>query len=378
MGRAAKPVLKFCLIMNNTTKKLIMLLSGFVPLDNSEISGKHLQCIQKEKPMKNDFKDAKILYSGISFTLYVYNENGKAGSIYVVPPYAGRSGEITLPFIYANVKIDKVVYVFRINDGCQANKKTTLDNLALAHDRFLDTIGEPVDVFAMCQGWTILPYAASSFSDGKIKSINMFASPINKKTGEPNGIEDYCKIMSMDYHRARVAANNGVQSGLDQWLAFFFNDPFPVAVTQYQDLFALTMACDTKGLKKWWRNYNWLVDYRPIAGTLFLEMLHDFKHNDLYEGRMEVLDEPVNLKNITCPVSVWMGKDDNITHERQGLDFLKVVGSEVKHGVVFEGRSVEELRAAGIKADKPEAVGHTAPYVKGWCIQHVLEYMGYC
>jgi poly(3-hydroxyalkanoate) synthetase len=78
-------------------------------------------------------------------------------------------------------------------------------------------------------------------------------------------------------------------------------------------------------------------------------------NNELYEGTWDLGDGIIpSLGDITCPVSVYAGADDEITHPEQARGILDKISSDEKRFTIFEKS------------------GHTAVFVRGGNIKQFI------
>lgn len=305
------------------------------------------------------FERSDVIYENPVIALHHFHGTRDKGSVFIVPPHAGRHGNVVqnLADTLSGACFD--TYAMELKAANKANCNTSIGGLVNGVDTCVNLIGKLVDMLGVCQGgWLSSIYAASSLNQDRVKRLALFAAPINCKTGVKNSSEEYCKAINLDAHQFMIDLNGGIQDGWWQWLSFTAANPKPMLYDRYVELFNLWVSCDFDGIAKWVKVNLWLDSPQDLAGVWFMEaMRYHFTNNDLYEGRLIVNGETVNLKNITCPLYVYSGADDTVTHPQQASDILKIVSSKKKKHTCFEG------------------AGHTAVFTRPLCIQQVMADM---
>lgn len=302
------------------------------------------------------FKKSMVIYEDDCIKLHKFSNVGGI-PVFVIPPHAGRHGNITQNLIDSLVARGKTVYAYELLPATYGTGSLDVAGLIQKLLLCLEKIGnKPVDLLGVCQGgW--LSSILTSLYPNLINRLALFCAPINLRTGEDNGIEEYCKNASMAYHRFIVALAGGVQPGIMQWMAFAMANPVPVFYTRYANRLNYVLEGNNAALAKWdmeqaW--YDWFID---LHGGWFLEAMENhFIGNRLWDGTWRLSDgrEP-SLHDIECPLFVYAGSNDDITHPRQALDIAERVSSTDIHTHTFEG------------------AGHTAVFVRQACIDYFIR-----
>jgi len=265
---------------------------------------------------------------------------GKGIPVFVVPPTAGRHPNISQPLIDKCIAQGRSVYTFELKEATHATRSTSVSNLITGLDTCIRWVGEPVDLVGICQGGWLSAMCAALFPENTNR-LALFAAPIDTRTGESNGIENYMEKRGIiDIHKKIVEINEGLQKGFLQWTAFSATDPFYNYFGQWIDLWLATWGGDAADLVKQKRNLDWNMGYQDIAGTWFLDVLENhFLKNKLYTGQWKFEDRVINLKNITCPIFLYAGGADKITHQKQLFNITKKIGTRPAdtHKTLFAG-----------------------------------------
>lgn len=265
----------------------------------------------------------------------------------ILPPFAGRSGNIVQNMADALVAEGHTVFAYELLSASHSTRNTSVSDLIDIISTCQEHMGaKQINLVGTCQGGWLATIYTALYPD-RVKKLAIFAAPINIKTSYPNKIEEYCETASIEDHTKMVELNGGIQSGMAQWMAFALSSPYEVFIGKYMQLFRLNIQGDTKKIKKWYDNDTWYNDTQNLAGVWFLDVLENhFMHNKLYDGTWEVKGRKVNLASITCPVYVYSGESDEITHPEQARAILDKVSSaetyykcfpEAGHTRVFVG-----------------------------------------
>jgi len=279
---------------------------------------------------KQEFKRNTIIMETPVYRLHKFNA-GKGIPLFIIPPHAGRHGCITQRLIDKCVETDRPVFAYELLPATLETASTSVYDLITAIESCQSYIGDIVDLVAVCQGgWVGMLYAA--MHPAAINKLAAFAAPFNTNTGEDNCIEKYMKTpYIVEYHKMIIAMLGGIQPGYMQWAAFAMVKPEYVFTGRWVDLNKLIWDKDEKGLKKWKKNNAWYDTPQDIAGTWFIEALqHHFRDNELFENKWVINGSAVNLGNITCPVTLYAGDIDEITHWKQMFDIEHKVSGFVK------------------------------------------------
>jgi len=305
-------------------------------------------------PEKQSFKRNKVIMNTPVFAFSKFHKEDACGPpVFVVGPHAGRHVNIVQKLIDTCVAEGVPVYAYELKSATQETKNTSIEDLVKILWDCVRYIGEPVELICSCQGaWLGALFTARFQCD--VKRYVNFVGPINTKTGQYNSIERYMKTPGViEYHQKKVDENNGIQQGSDQWFAFSMIDPWETYIGRWCDQaqnlwFDFFFSNKAEAKKKWEHNNSWHDDQQDLPGVWFMQsMKRHFKDNEIYNGTFpKILDGDANLKNITCPVYLFGGGDDPITHHRQVTDMQHVISSKEIHTVVFPGE------------------GHTSSFVK--------------
>lgn len=287
---------------------------------------------------KQKFNSQRIITDTSVYKLHYFHGEKVTGTpVFVIPPHAGRHGNITQRLIDRCVKQGRPVYAYELKSATQETKSTSIQDLV----RILHTcclyIGEPVDLIGVCQGAWLGALFTARFQDMVKRYVN-FVGPINTKTGQENSIEKYMQTPGIiEQHTEIVYRDKCIQKGMNQWFAFSMIDPWETYIGRWCTYAQNLFFNKREAITKWENNESWYDDRQDLAGVWFLQCLAwHFKENRIYNGTFpEILGGDVNLKNITCDVYLFAGGTDLITHHQQVTDMANVVSSKEVYTHIF-------------------------------------------
>ena len=288
------------------------------------------------------YKSHDTVFDNEAYTLMYYAPIGDIVDktpTFIQPPFAGRGGDICQNLI-DKCRIGRHVYVFDLKSANPFMQAFHIVDFVKAIDNcqaiVRGTHNVPtLDIVACCQGGWITALH-NALNPSLYRKFAIFASPINTRTGEDNIIEDYCKVVQMGLQKLLVDISGGIQPGLCQWFAFSLVDPYATYVQRWFKLWNTAVGGDEQKLQRAISNNIW-HDTPYNLGRWFLEAMSEhFVGNKLFEGTWEVAGERVDLGNITCPIFVYSGADDNITHPEQARAILDKISSTEQHYTDFE------------------------------------------
>ncbi len=309
-----------------------------------------------------NFERSTVLHKDAYTELHRFSKQSTGGRdpIFIFPPFAGRSGNVTQNLIDALVADGRSVYAYMLKS---ATLETADLNMEMLIKKLLDYqnmfVGSPIELVGTCQGgWLASIYAA--LFPYRVSRLSTFAAPIDTNTGKDNVIERYCKSSNIDVHKLFVQMNGGIQPGWAQWLSFAISAPYEVFVGKYAKLATALIRDDSAAVAKWNKNDAWYNEPFNLAGPWFLDALENhFFNNKLYKGKWCLFGEYIDLTDIDCPVHVYSGANDDITHPAQAFGLVELVENLVPttykcfegagHTKVFTGKDeikyfIEETR----------------------------------
>lgn len=190
-----------------------------------------------------------------------------------------------------------------------------------------DTGADSIILIGQCQGgWQASVY--TSLHQEKISKLVVAAAPIDFYA-QRDFMNDYVDNYPMEFFQWLVKLGGGIMKGRFILEGFKSYDPYQHYVKKYQDLWKMLLEDDREGIKRYKRFYNWYEYTQDLPGEFYLEVVNNiFKENGMVNpGTIQVNLEPVDLKNINCPLLLLAGEKDNITPPRQCLEMEKHVST---------------------------------------------------
>ncbi|WP_420465470.1 alpha/beta fold hydrolase [Panacagrimonas sp.] len=188
----------------------------------------------------------------------------------------------------------------------------------------VDTVGGHAHLVGLCQGGWLSAMLAARFP-GSVKSLVLAGAPIDTHAG--NGpITKIAQRTPFSYYRSLVAMGGGRMRGKFMLAAWKNMHPDEHYWGKYIDLFDnITNAQYVERARHFARWYEHTVD---LPGRMYLEAVkHLFKRNRLARGEFIALDQRISLKDITVPVYLLAGADDDITTSEQVFNAAQLLGT---------------------------------------------------
>lgn len=253
-------------------------------------------------------------------------KDGPLPAILVIPPHAGRHGNVALNLIRVCQKFKNSIYVFELLPADAENKDCDLNRLVGLVEKCLKFCGQSY-LIGICQGaW--LSAIAASFNPGAVRAYFNFAGPIDFKAG--NGkIKAACEALPIGFFKIVVNSNQGIQPGWAQWWYFTMMNPLQVFFGDQLKLHKKIKGEDEEGIKEWENNRKWFWSPQNLPGVWYLEAVERlFMNNEIISGLMEIGGRRVDLHKINCPVFLYAGGNDEITPSPQVFSMEKYVSGQ--------------------------------------------------
>lgn len=198
-------------------------------------------------------------------------------------------------------------------------------------DRVRERTGvEKVNILGYCMGGSMSAMYAA-LRPQKVKNLVLMAAPVDWSSRD-SLLSLWCDEKYFDVDKMIEVYGNAPP----HWLQTSFMMLKPV-----QNLFEKWVGFqqnmeDEKYLEDFFAMETWLNDNIPVAGETFRQFVkYCFQRNLLIQGKLEIGDERVNLKNITCPILNLVAQHDHLVHPNQSLPFNDAVGSSDRKTVNF-------------------------------------------
>jgi len=203
-----------------------------------------------------------------------------------------------------------------------------LDN---AVDHIRERTGcDRISVLGYCMGGTMAAIYAALRPE-KIRNLILLTAPIDWSHRE-NLLSLWADEKYFNIDRAMEVMGNAHANWLQA--SFLLLKPVQNLVEKYF-MFYENME-DEKFLEDFFAMETWLNDNIPVAGEIFRQFVkYMFQQNQLIRGRLEVGNERVDLRKITCPVLNLIAKNDHLVPPNQSLTFNDAVSSNDKEIMMF-------------------------------------------
>lgn len=286
---------------------------------NGEVAASiYSRVINPEPPdWTSNLNEGKIVISkSKNHRLWQFHK-GVRGTVFVMPPFAGRRGEIVDRQCEMLKALDCNIFVFELLEADDDNKDLTWDGYFGILENCLQAIGEPVVLVGNCQGaWA--SFILTCLHSDKIRAYVNLAGPLDFSAGN-GAIRKNCQKLGSDYFQNMVNWSGGRQYGWMQWLSFASMAPTYFFWERYAKLYNAFMEMRLNGnfgpVEKWIQEHNWMDDPIDLPGPYFAHLVSQLfvRGNALVKGEVLVRGEKVDPAKAECPFLMVAGGDDEIT-----------------------------------------------------------------
>jgi poly(3-hydroxybutyrate) depolymerase len=301
-----------------------------------ELYAKNLEFLGEEEKLAHDLKPKLASANRVALDLRTmllrdYSVGGGSGVPTIVDaPYAGHSAMIADyhqgQSLMETLRAKGVDRVF-LTDW----KSATLDMKDLEIDQYLaeinvcvDDLGGRVNLVGLCQGgWMSAMYAARF--PAKVASLVLAGSPIDTDAGD-GAVKHMAHEYPVSFYQGLVAADGGLMRGATMLRGWKGMHPVDNYFTQHVDLYE--HIDDPAYLRKKETFESWYENPIDLPGRWYLQAIVQlFKENRLAKGGFIGLGRRLSLRDVTCPVYLLAGADDDITTKEQVFDADKYLGT---------------------------------------------------
>lgn len=188
----------------------------------------------------------------------------------------------------------------------------------------IDDLGGRVHLVGLCQGGWLSAMLAARFPK-KVASLVLAGSPIDTNAG--NGpIRHLAHTMPLASYRRMVTMGHGRMPGkfmLAGWKNMHPDTQYlGKYVTLYKNLEDRDYIRRTEKFESWYENPL------DLPGTYYLQAISQlFKDNLFAKGEFDGLGRKLDLKDVTCPLYLLAGEEDDITTSEQVFAARTLVGT---------------------------------------------------
>ena len=203
-------------------------------------------------------------------------------------------------------------------------KDLEIDNYLAELIVAIDDLGGRVNLVGLCQGGWVSAMIAARFP-AKVNSLVLAGAPIDTDAGD-GPIKRMAHESQMSFYEELVGLGGGLMKGkfmLQGWKNMHPEQHY------IQDQIDLYEHIDDPAYRKKEETFNsWYENPIDLPGRWYLQVMSQlFKENRLAKGEFVGLGRKLDLDNITCPVYLLAGADDDITTPEQVLNAAKYLGT---------------------------------------------------
>lgn len=269
-----------------------------------------------------------------------FSADGEVGGVrptLVLPPYAGHTS-IIADFhrgqsLVATLLDNGLPWVLAVDwkSATPEMRDYDVDNYLSEVNVCVDDWMQPVNLIGLCQGgWLAAMYAARY--PHKVATLVLAGSPIDTRAGE-SAIKEYAHRLPLSFFRELVAMGGGILKGRYMLRGFKNMHPARQYYEKYVELYEHIEEPDYvarfESFERW---YEYTID---LPGRWYLQVISQlFKENRFFEDRFVGLGRRLSLRDITCPVYLLAGKDDDITPAQQVFAAREPLGTTAEDVVV--------------------------------------------
>jgi polyhydroxyalkanoate depolymerase len=245
-------------------------------------------------------------------------------------PYAGHtaviadfySGQSLVQTLLAN-GVSRV-FVTDWKSATLEMKDYDIDNYLAEINVCVDELGGRVNFVGLCQGGWISAMYAARFPH-KVRSLVLAGAPIDTDAG--NGpIKRMAHELPLSDYQELIVLGGGLMRGIYMLEAWKNMHPGQQYFRKYVDLYE--HIDDPAYVRKEEAFESWYENPIDLPGRWYLQAVKElFKENRLVNGAFKALGKRLSLKNVTCPVYLLAGADDDITTKEQVFNAERYLGT---------------------------------------------------
>ncbi|MBV8938513.1 MAG: alpha/beta fold hydrolase [Alphaproteobacteria bacterium] len=216
------------------------------------------------------------------------------------------------------------LYVTDWKSASAEMKFLSIDSYLEEMNVVIDDLGGQAHLIGLCQGgWMSAAYAARF--PGKVRTLTLAGSPIDTAVGDGK-VKELAQTLPLHFYEDLVTAGGGRLLGkfmLAGWKSMHPTDQY---LNKYVDLY--THIEDKAYVQRAEEFARWYESPVDLPGTYYLQAVQwIFKENRLALGNFVALGRALSLKDITIPVYLLAGEEDDITPPPQVLNADRYLGT---------------------------------------------------
>lgn len=228
-----------------------------------------------------------------------------------------------------------------------------IDNYLSDLNVAVDEIGLPVDLIGLCQGgWLSLIYAARF--PGKVRRLVLAGVPVD--TSVPSALSRMVATTPPELFMSLIDSGSGLVRGEHVRRVWTPSPDVEVALQRRLSL----EASDERALRE--RFARWNMETLDLPGVFYLQTVDwIFRENRLATGAFVALGRTVRLNEVTLPVFLLAGAEDDVVPSEQALATAALLGTP-------RGKIATEVAPSshlGLFMGR-ETIGRYWPHVADW------------
>jgi len=303
-----------------------------------ELYAKNLKFVEEEIKIHDDLRPtlATPNQARLDLRTMVLREYGKPGGLatLVDAPHAGHTAMIA-DYHKGQSLVETLLKNGIGHIALTDWKSATEDMKDLEIDNYLaeiivaiDDLGGRVNLVGLCQGGWVAAMIAARFPN-KVNSLVLAGAPIDTDAGD-GPIKRMAHASQMSFYEELVGLSGGLMKGKFMLQGWKNMHPEQHYIEDLIDLYE--HVDDPAYLAKEETFESWYENPIDLPGRWYLQVMNQlFKENRFAKGKFVGLGRKLNLHDITCPVYLLAGADDDITTPEQVLDAAKYLGTPKDH-----------------------------------------------
>ena len=255
---------------------------------------------------------------------------GKAAApVLIDAPYAGHGSTIA-DYAKGQSLVETLqagglehVLVTDWKSATQEMKDFDIDKYLDDLDKAVERLGGSAHLIGLCQGgWMCAMYAA--LFPLKVRSLVLAGAPIDTDAGS-GAIKEMAHSLPISFFEELVALGGGLMHGqvmVAGWKSMHPEKQWEKYIDLYEHIEDKNYIERVETFERWYEN--------PInlPGAFYLQAVQQlFKENRLARGEFIGMGKRLSLEDITCPVFLLAGDDDDITPVDQVFHAEKYLGT---------------------------------------------------
>jgi polyhydroxyalkanoate depolymerase len=348
-----------------------MAMAASMLAEGTELCARNIKFVEEEIKIRHELRPVlatpnKVRLNLRTMMLRDYGTQDGRPTL-VVAPYAGHTAMIA-DFHKGQSLVETLlgngighVALTDWKSATEDMKDLEIDNYLAEIVVAIDDLGGRVTLIGLCQGGWAAAMIAARFPD-KVNSLVLAGAPIDTDAGD-GPVKRMAHESPVSFYEELVELGGGLMKGSLMLQGWKNMHPEQHYIEDYIDLYE--HIDDPAYLAKEEIFNSWYENPIDLPGRWYLQAINQlFKENRLAKGEFVGLGRKLNLHDITCPVYLLAGADDDITTPGQVLDAVEYLGT-AKNSIVQKtvpgGHIGLFMGARTLKETWP----HIAQWIKG-------------